>query len=75
LFSRWVHFVTIMKQQFDDKDYSAFLVYAARERSLDASLRTASKFARGDEHRKSIDALREMNKKMLFRETRKQSWG
>jgi len=75
LFSRWVDFVTIMKQQFDDKDYSAFLVYAARERSLDASLRTASKFARGDEHRKSIDALRELNKKMLFRETRKQSWG
>jgi len=75
LFSRWVDFVTIMKQQFDDKDYSAFLVYAARERSLDASLRAASKFARSDEHRKSIDALRELNKKMLFRETRKQSWG
>lgn len=71
----WVEFVTIMKQQFDDKDYAAFLVYAARERSLDASLRAASKFARSDEHRKSIDALRELNKKMLFRETRKQSWG
>ena len=71
----WVDFVTIMKQQFDDKDYSAFLVYAARERSLDASLRAASKFARSDEHRKSIDALRELNKKMLFRETRKQNWG
>jgi len=64
-----------MKPQFEDKDYAAFLVYAARERSLDASLRAASKFSRSDEHSKSIQALRELNKKMLFRETRRQNWG
>ncbi len=55
----------------DDRDLSAFLVYAARERSLDASQRAASRFSRTDEHRKSIDALRELNKRMLFRETRR----
>jgi hypothetical protein len=47
------------------------LVYAARERSLDASQRAANRFSRTDEHRKSIDALRELNKRMLFRETRR----
>ncbi len=60
-----------MEIQLDDRDLSAFLVYAARERSLDASLRAANRFSRSDEHRKSIDALRELNKRMLFRETRR----
>jgi hypothetical protein len=59
-----------MNYSIDDRDLSAFLVYAARERSLDASLRAAHRYGRSDEHRKSIDALRELNKKMLFRETR-----
>lgn len=57
--------------RIDDRDLSAFLVYAARERSLDASLRAANKYGRSDEHKKSIDALRELNKKMLYRETRR----
>ena len=60
-----------MSFHVDDHDLSAFLVYAARERSLDASLRAANAFARSDEHRKSIEALRELNKRMLFRETRR----
>jgi len=60
-----------MDFQLDDRDLSAFLVYAARERSLDASQRAANRFSRTDEHRKSIDALRELNKRMLFRETRR----
>ena len=55
----------------DDRDLAAFLIYAARERSLDASTRTATKFGRSTEHKRSIDALRELNKKMLFRETRR----
>ena len=60
-----------MNYRIDDRDLSAFLVYAARERSLDASLRAANKYGRSEEHKKSIDALRELNKKMLFRETRR----
>ncbi len=63
-----------MNFRIDDRDLAAFLVYATRERSLDASLRAASRYARSDEHRKSIDALRELNKKMLFRETRRSSF-
>jgi hypothetical protein len=63
-----------MHYRIDDRDLAAFLVYAARERSLDASLRAASRYARSDEPRKSIDALRELNKKMLFRETRRSSF-
>ncbi|HTW84725.1 MAG TPA: hypothetical protein VMD91_11700 [Candidatus Sulfotelmatobacter sp.] len=62
-----------MEFRIDDKDLSAFLVYASRERSLDASLRAANRYGRSDEHRRSIDALRELNKKMLFRETRRNS--
>jgi hypothetical protein len=65
------HIFAAMNYSIDDRDLSAFLVYAARERSLDASLRAANKYGRSDEHRKSIDALRELNKKMLFRETRR----
>lgn len=60
-----------MSFRVDERDLNAFLVYAARERSLDASLRAANRYARSDEHRRSIDALRELNKKMLFRETRR----
>ncbi len=63
--------IVAMNYRIDDRDLSAFLVYAARERSLDASLRTAAKYGRSEEHKKSIDALRELNKKMLFRETRR----
>jgi hypothetical protein len=60
-----------MNYRLDDRDLSAFLVYAARERSLDASLRAATKYGRSEEHKRSIDALRELNKKMLYRETRR----
>jgi hypothetical protein len=63
-----------MNYRIDDRDLAAFLVYATRERSLDASLRAASRYARADDHRKSIDALRELNKKMLFRETRRSNF-
>lgn len=55
----------------EDRDLSAFLVYAARERSLDASLHAANKYGRSEQHEKSIEALRELNRKMLFRETRR----
>ena len=54
----------------DDRDLAAFLIYAARERALDESLRNSARFAAGEEHQKSIEALRELNKRMLFRETR-----
>ena len=60
-----------MFMPLDDRDLQAFLVYANRERSLDASLRAANRYGRSEEHRRSIDALRELNKKMLFRETRR----
>jgi hypothetical protein len=59
-----------MKYRVDDRDLAAFLVYAARERSLDSSVRAASRYGRSEEHQQSIEALRELNKKMLFRETR-----
>lgn len=55
----------------DDRDLAAFLIYAARERSLDKSLRAAIKYGRSEEHQKSIAALRELNRKVLFRETRR----
>lgn len=59
-----------MKQYIiDDRDFAAFVVYSARELSLDASMRNAD-IANGAEHRRSIAALRELNKKMLFKETR-----
>jgi hypothetical protein len=62
-----------MDQDFhvDDRDLGAFLVYAARERSLEASLRAANLVAPNEEHRKSIEALRELNRRMLIRETRR----
>jgi hypothetical protein len=65
------NFLATMNFRLDDRDLSAFLVYAARERSLDASLRAATKYGRSEEHKRSIDALRELNKKMLYRETRR----
>ena len=54
----------------DSRDLGAFLVFSARERSLDASLRAAQKYGRSDEHKKSIEALRALNAKCLFRESR-----
>jgi hypothetical protein len=51
---------------FDPHDFAAFIVYANRERSLDASLRAAQENGRSEEHRRSIELLRELNKKMLF---------
>ena len=54
----------------DNRDLIAFTVYSARERSLDASLRAAQKYGRSDEHKKSIEALRTLNRKMLEREAR-----
>lgn len=60
-----------MKQySIEDRDFAAFIIYAARELSLDASLRNTGA-ANADEHRRSIAALRELNKKMLFKETRR----
>jgi hypothetical protein len=58
-----------MDFEIDERDLHAFLIYATRERTLDASLRAASTYGRAAEHQKSIDALRELNTKMLFRET------
>jgi hypothetical protein len=53
----------------DDRDFTSFIIYAARELSLDASARNTIN-VNGDEHRRSIAALRELNKRMLFKETR-----
>ncbi len=55
----------------DDRDLSAFLIYAARERNLDASQRATSRYARTHEHQEAINALRDLNKRMLFRETKR----
>jgi hypothetical protein len=60
-----------MDFHIDDRDLAAFLIYAARERSLDASMHAASRFSRVEDHRASIDALRELNRRMLIRETRR----
>ncbi len=54
----------------DERDLRAFLVYAARERSLDASMRIA-RVTQSVEHRQSIELLRELNRRILFRETRR----
>jgi hypothetical protein len=53
-----------------DRDLTAFLVYAARERALDESQRRANLLSDSADHCTSIDALRELNKRLLFRETR-----
>ena len=58
-----------MQFKIDDRGFTAFLHYAERERSLDESLRAAQKYGRGEEHERSIDALRQINKRVLFRET------
>jgi hypothetical protein len=55
----------------DDRDLIAFLTYATRERNLDASQRAANRHMRADEQRLSIQALRELNKTMLFEATRR----
>lgn len=60
-----------MPFHIDDRDLAAFLVYASRERSLDASQRSAGYGS--EDHSRSIAALRELNRKMLLRETRR-SW-
>ena len=62
-----------MRFTIDDRDLAAFLVYAARERSLDAAQRAAGNSVGSADHRQSIAALRELNRKMLLRETR-HSW-
>ena len=59
-----------MEFEIDDRDLMAFVLYAQRERSLDASLRAAARFGSTEDYTRSIDALREINKKVLFRETR-----
>jgi len=59
-----------MDFHIDDRDLAAFLLYATRERNLDASQRAATRFLRADEHRLAIDALRELNRAMLFQQTR-----
>ncbi len=53
----------------DDRIYAAFVIYATRELSLDASSQNAGN-TNGEEHRRSIEALRDLNKRMLFKETR-----
>jgi len=60
-----------MEFHIDDRDLAAFLLYAARERNLDVSQRAASRYARSEEHQAAIAALRDFNKRMLFRETRR----
>ena len=60
-----------MDFHIDDRDLAAFLLYAARERNLDASQHAASRYTRPEAHQQSIDALRELNKRMLFRETQR----
>ena len=53
---------------FSQDDFIAFVRYANRERSLDASLRAAHAYGSADQ-RASVAALRELNKHRLFRET------
>ena len=54
---------------FSQDDFIAFVRYANRERSLDASLRAAHAYGSADDQRASVAALRELNKHRLFRET------
>ena len=63
-----------MNFRVTDRDLAVFLVYAKRERSLDASQLAVSKYPHSDEHRRSIEALRELNCKMLLRETRRSTY-
>jgi hypothetical protein len=49
-----------------ERDLSAFLTYASRELNLDASQRAANPYLRADEHRRAIDALRDL-KETTFR--------
>jgi hypothetical protein len=53
----------------DDRDLEAFLIYAARERSLDASMQQSERHGRSSEHRESIALLRELNRRLLIRDT------
>ena len=57
--------------QIDERAFDAFLIYAARERSLDNSLRESDGILHATEHRRAIASLRELNKSMLFQETRR----
>ena len=54
---------------FSQDDFRAFIRYANRERSLDASVNAAPEHKRSEDHVASVRVLRELNKKMLFRET------
>ena len=58
-----------MDFQVRESDLAAFVIYASRERSLDAALRVAEKQGRFQEHRKSVAKLRELNYEMLMSET------
>jgi hypothetical protein len=53
-----------------DHDLEAFVLYARRESSLDQSLRAAEALGEGEEHKRSLNALREINKWKLFQSTR-----
>ncbi len=57
--------------QIDERALDAFLVYAARERSLDDSVRESDGMLHAAEHRRAIASLRELNKAMLFQDTRR----
>lgn len=50
----------------NDNDFREFIIYAARELTLDksAAMKTATK-----EYLEALHALRELNKKMLYRGT------
>ena len=54
---------------FSQDDFTAFIRYANRERSLDASVDAAQEHNRSESQVASVRVLRELNKKMLFRET------
>ena len=54
---------------FRQEDFAAFIRYANRERSLDASANAARKNGSTQGELMPLASLREINKKMLFRES------
>jgi hypothetical protein len=58
-----------MPYLIDDADLDAFLVYAMRERNLDAAQRQADAQSASNDHRTSLAVLRELNLRLLIRDT------
>jgi len=52
-----------------ERGLAAFLAYARRELSLDASLRAGRTYGRGEEHRQSVAGLRDLNRRTLLRDS------